>query len=726
MNFDRRLDDLLTSNFDTEYNQEELATLLDLLKTSSTSVEFLARWKKLDMYDREQMWPTLLIKVARESPHQLMKFLSGTWVAPYPPFALMTDAVNFVVFHHLSGLRTSEQSQMSALVLYRAIKGLLLQGPFAYVQLSQHSIFMLMQHLVKPAYIADVYQFLNQIGNPLTVDTLSHFVAKLAIDDEHGNLAYDIFRRIGDMQPNFNDHSLQSLCTTVLMHSHQEMEYSHSEKFEYMLKCGLTPNIITYNTLLLKLLKSGDTSASWEIFRLMKENGPEPDAYTMSTLLNDAKLRRDTACVSEILSFAQQKGVESAIMTTDILHLTSLVVHEKNSREKRRAAETNEEPRGLRTPFELMLPYYCKHFHFQPLAHLLPGLSERYPEFVDQAPLTPENIQSVDTIDEKRLLKVDPDNAVLVVMISTLLRDYDDADTPRWFYEHLKKLMKSQDPLVMQLARASSGSYALHLYNTIIMALGRHASNIPLCLQILGEMSPPKAEPNNDMGDRLVEKSPRDNESLVPRPTSATWGILTNIFMDHRQPRAAEKVISMMRERGIQPTTMNWGVLLKGYSRLQDAEAVVGAIQRTERAGFSFEKVTQRVFRQVADRRALMEGIRRYQLMKMKEQVETPRVVVPPQEMKEETSTSIEEMDVEKCGIGDMEVREVLSDEEILSQSSNRLANRDKKRLPGESEGDEDTQSHVGRTHRRRNRSVKQAKGLDHEKLLSYLADEIF
>jgi pentatricopeptide repeat protein len=660
MKYDSNIEGLLAVDVDTGSNRENLLALQDSLQTSPTSIELLNHWKQLDSHDREYLWPKLLIKVARESPHRLLKLLGGTWVAPYPPRQLVSDAIDYIIFYYLDNLQPSEESHTTAVSLYKAIKGLLLQGPLDYVQLSRHSIYILTRHLAKQQYVADCYHFLNQIGNPLTVHTLSHFVADLIVEPRYGNLAYDIFTRIGNMNPDFNFQSLQSLCTTVLLHSSSEMQVSHSEKFEYMLKCGLKPNIITYNVLLLKLLKAGDTEASWEIFQMMKENGPEPDVYTMSTLLNDAKLRRDTTSVSEILKYANDKGLRSVHITNDALHMTTLLMERARSHEVKRAAAAGEHPRPQkRTSFEVMLPYYCKHFNFKPLAHLLPGLSTTYPELIDQGALSPENIDSVETIDAERLRKVDPDNASLVIMITALLKDYHDPDTPKWFYEHFKNLIQARDPLVTRLASANNGSYAALLYNSILMALGRHASNIPLCLQILGEMSAPKTSLDSLQGESLKHSSINE-PSLVPKPTSYTWGIFTDMFMEHRQPRAAEKVISMMRERGIQPTKMNWAVLLKGYAKLQDTRAVVDTLDRSERGGFPPDRVTWKLLRGIVDKRAVDEGWRASRLLRMKEEVD--RLDGHTQQgVSEETIVPLHEMDVKKYGIGDMDVREPMT-----------------------------------------------------------------
>ena len=273
-----------------------------------------------------------------------------------------------------------------------------------------------------------------------------------------------------------------------------------------------------------------------------------------------------------------------------------------------------------------------------------------------------DNLSSSDTIDEQRLAKVDPDNATLLIMIVTLLRDYEDANTARWLYEHVKYLMEIQDPLISQLARANDGSYAVNLYNSIIKALGRHASNIPLCLQILGEMSAPKKKRPDETG--IAEPSSKGDGSLVPKPTAVTWGILTNMFMDHRQPRAAEKVIDMMRERGIQPARSNWQILLKGYARLQDTQAVVHTLDRSERDGFPPDRGYWKALRDIQDKRALNEGIRTSQLMRMKEEVDRLDELAQQRKMEPKQPEPVEEIPTQ-IWVEDMEIRPATSDEDL-------------------------------------------------------------
>ena len=90
MAYKNTLDELLTGPGPVRsvINRGVMLELQDALGTVST-VEFLEQWKQLDSIAREEIWPSLMIAIARDAPHRLLKLLSGTWLAPYPPTALM-------------------------------------------------------------------------------------------------------------------------------------------------------------------------------------------------------------------------------------------------------------------------------------------------------------------------------------------------------------------------------------------------------------------------------------------------------------------------------------------------------------------------------------------------------------------------------------------------------------------------------------------------------------
>ncbi|KAH9218864.1 hypothetical protein DL95DRAFT_385096 [Leptodontidium sp. 2 PMI_412] len=96
-----------------------------------------------------------------------------------------------------------------------------------------------------------------------------------------------------------------------------------------------------------------------------------------------------------------------------------------------------------------------------------------------------------------------------------------------------------------------------------------------------------------------------------PQPDVYTWSILLKIFMDQHQPRAAEKVLSMMRERGIEPSQVTWNKLAMGYARMQDTVMTVDALRRLEKAGLSADEYTMSAMGMIRNRRALIDAMRR-------------------------------------------------------------------------------------------------------------------
>jgi pentatricopeptide repeat protein len=94
-------------------------------------------------------------------------------------------------------------------------------------------------------------------------------------------------------------------------------------------------------------------------------------------------------------------------------------------------------------------------------------------------------------------------------------------------------------------------------------------------------------------------------------PTVHTWSILLKAFMDHNQPRAAEKVLAMMQSRGITPNQVTWNTLLTGYARQQDVVSTVHALERLEGDGWKVDEVTMKGLQRLHNREALMLALQR-------------------------------------------------------------------------------------------------------------------
>ncbi|KAF4628083.1 hypothetical protein G7Y89_g10073 [Cudoniella acicularis] len=594
----------------TEHYDEVTTNLIESLIVKQDSKSVHEVWVTLPEDVRISLWPKLIMWTLKLHPHKALKILSGTYIAPYPPPLAISDSLGYIIWHYLE---SNDPSPELSLFLTTAIKRILLLGPPDFVYLSQNSIWLLLSHLQQPRHIEKLYRSLEEINNPMTVHTLAQFASQLAKSGQgYEDIAFEILQRIGDTGEDFNYPSLQSLCSTILLAS---SHYTHSEKFAYMLKCGLRPNIITYNVLLLKTLKAHDHEGGWRIHEIMETEGPKPDAFTYSILLHDAKSRLDTTAMNRVMNAVKAKSIRDACIAGDTLHSLLLLNEQAVRRERYRAYRDRRQPRiEEKKCFDQMLKIYSEYFNIKPLAHLLPGFEQRYPQYKNLSPIVDSEL------DFPTRVLVDPPTAILVVMITALLKDYHDPDTPKWFYEHFSNLVRAGDPIIIDIASSRNGVDFSHIYNMVLLALGRHASNLPACLKIIGQMSSSGTKIFTiNAPETGVSKSV---ELRIPKPSQVTWNVLIGIFMSNRQPRAAEKVISMMRERGLQPDDYTWNKMIRGYALMQDTAMVVDAVDRQERAGYKPDIMTVQSLKLLENRRALIDGMRRRKIEAMQKEIE--------------------------------------------------------------------------------------------------------
>jgi pentatricopeptide repeat protein len=143
----------------------------------------------------------------------------------------------------------------------------------------------------------------------------------------------------------------------------------------------------------------------------------------------------------------------------------------------------------------------------------------------------------------------------------------------------------------------------------ILLTFARFPDRLPDCPNLVGDMlalskTSPK-EPENRGEDCELESDqestsiahtdlsplsdPQESSPRVPdwtpKPDVYTWSILLKIFMDHNQPKAAEKVIELMTSNNVKPNIVTWSILAAGYARLQDPTMTVDAVDRLNKQG---------------------------------------------------------------------------------------------------------------------------------------------
>lgn len=622
------------------------AAFRDDLIGNGTSISLRKAWKALPVQRRRDVWPELMLNTLDEHPTKALKLLVATYTESYPPGYAVSDSLDYIVSYYLRN--RSVRSTKNALEIFRVFEHMLRLGPPGHFDLSQNSVYLLLKNL-DDIFVGMLYQTLTEFQHPLSRNTLMHFSPKLRLSggaDER----MDILRRLWREGSDFNSPEISSVCVTLLQRKNRssKVTYSDSEIFEFMLECGMKPNIIIYNVLLQNSLDAGDHETAWQIHDMMVENGIETDAYTYSILLSDARLRKDRPSIKHIINIVTEKGMWNAHIVTDLLHTIFIFRH--NYEISPHWKQKGRPPKA----FDRMLTVYRQYFHLDPLANMIPWLEDAYSN--NTRSTEPNASESAPTPKEAMM---DAPVPTLVVMLTALLRELTEPRLVITFYNHFCDLVKAGDPTAAALSKST------HVYNIILMALGRFPETLAFCTRLIGDMlsqnlaatsmnidsSPPadgsqclpqvyrpvhddaqshnpgQIQAHSEVSPRLASpEQPSDTadqakpisgngpspsqQRLHPKPDIYTWSILLKVFMDRRQPRAAEKVLTMMKDRDVWPNQVTWNSLIFGYARMQDMSMTVDAVNRLQRGGFDLDGVTMRGLTYLENRRALIEAMR--------------------------------------------------------------------------------------------------------------------
>jgi len=607
-----------------------LTFLRNFMKVEN-SMELRLQWEKLAPRRKMEIWPELMIKTLQYWPGKTLTMMAGTYAQePFPPPYALSDCLNFVISRYL-GVNRSPTSNVVRKI-HNATFGLLRIGPPGYLEISQNSIFLLLSH-TEPFLLKKLYRIMADLKHPLHRNTLMHFTSRLAKAGETDTVL-EILQKLKDYGSDFNTPEMLSLCSTVLDRSlrRPDTNFSDSHIFERMFEWGLQPNIITYNVLVKNSVNIGDHSTAWQIHDMMIESGIEPDAYTYSILLNDSKNRMDSQAIEAVMGFVREKGLKSAYIITDVLDAIFLLYQQK--------AKETDQPHEPQAAFTHMLKVYMENFQVEPLTRIIPWVSQILPSV--QSPRSPLSGAELEY----------PPVSTLTLMITAFIHGLRDAWAVKQFYDHFRLLLATGDAGVTDLLGTT------HVWNSVIMALGKFPDTLVDCTAIVGDMlGPTKAAVNENSVTQPIEPatSPHDGDvetlskmedsgddvempngqlcaestptedfaqlpgeteeqsrrpHIPPAPSVHTWSILLKIFMSQHQSRAAEKVLTMMQEKGVKPNFVTWTTLANGYSRLQDMEKTVDVVSRMNKSGLEADAQWLLSMFKVRNRKALLEAMR--------------------------------------------------------------------------------------------------------------------
>jgi pentatricopeptide repeat protein len=629
-------------------------------------------WESLTQTERELSWVQVMLGALGRRPSWALKFLiASTRSEPYPPSYAISDSLEYIVCYFLYKVKGPDVRSVTT--IFRIVMGLLDNFDHYYLHLSQKTIFWLLSH-ISVDQAEHFYKVLVHRSHPLHENTLLQFAHTFAREGRI-QLAIDILQRFHNNGGDFAQPKVESVCSTILERKHRENSasvMSDSDIFGLLLDFGLRPNIIFYNILLQNAAESGDSETAWRIHDMMPGLGIEADANTYSILLTDAKLRMDQPAMKRIVEIVELKGITTEYIITDLLHAMFLTYEQE-----RKATHMHTPPS---TPLKRMLPLYAEYFDLEPIRGLLTQgyrdlavPSDRPKMHPSKATLVvmliallrgftnptsaPEWYQRFRTM----VLSGHPDIAPLAE--STHIYDAVIMCLARWpvtlrlctrvisdmfsSYAAAQKVQKRLNLPIRNgnMLQTTMGSFAstplssMHSLrreedesriNQVLDGLQAERSAVKFAeddVDAIDEYPSKNSKPTKFSPTPLkaaVEASEQSVDQVVIhghcKPSVYTWSILLKAFMDHSQPRAAEKVLTMMQRRGITPNKVTWSSLAIGYARLQDITNTVDVIEKIENEGWEVDDITIKGLQVIENREGLMEALREKNLRRIKKQ----------------------------------------------------------------------------------------------------------
>ncbi|KAI1008134.1 hypothetical protein K3495_g87 [Podosphaera aphanis] len=572
--------------FRPRISEEEVNNILTDIAENSLD------WENRNMDRRDRIWLELMAQVLHTHPDKALDVLEATLGKENgclsQPCIVVADVIYCIILHHFSDLKSCMSEEYTEIA--SRIFHFQLNLPFSFsAPFNNHSTFLLMSNLPKER-LCDFYSYhFVRKQSDLSVWTLMQFASKLAKFGET-DLAFDAVKKLTKTDIQINRPNTLSIITSLLHGTslNEIAENKVEDMFQYLVTCGMKPNIFTYNVLLHYITKIPEPQAAWELHDDMIKDGILPDSITYSILLNDAKRRLDSTDMKRVIDLTREHGINSKYIVTDMLHAIFLLrkgeppVHENSS----------EQYNKTEPSFDQMLRLYSEYFRIGPLLQVIPWLADVY---------SPPDLSREDHLWA-------PPGATICVMVTGFL-EIVNSQGAKEFYDHFRKLVRTGNGSINFLLRRS------YVYNVILMCFYKFEERAKDAPQVIADMLSIDRDPPNpvlDPANPSESSSIKDKhyEPLPPvKPDIFTWSILVKIFMRLQYSRAAEKVLHMMSRRNIKPTMVTWTSLIAGYARMQNPSMVADAVLRLERAGYQPDDHIYKVLSKVHHQDKLIKEI---------------------------------------------------------------------------------------------------------------------
>ncbi|KAL8775666.1 MAG: hypothetical protein Q9209_000162 [Squamulea sp. 1 TL-2023] len=509
------------------------------------------------------LWQEVMLWALQHQIDKAMTFLDVT-ISDFSMPALRhtaEDALKHIVSISLQGqVANPETMKTIHRLLCGFAKASKLRNDCTY-SISQKIVYLVMRHSDNHQAQA-LYEVLLNARMDIHPHSLTHFMDRFTCMGRP-DLAMQALRRIAASGANVSYDTVQYSCMTLLRTRFDEVEWYKIQSYlvTEMLELGIRPGIHMLNAMILNAVEACDYQTAQAMFETARIHGIRRNTITYSILLKGALQNLDDSLVERIMHMAEEDG---ALPRNNELVFSSVVTLLQIAR----LNDTNVVTSAQR--YKTILRIYTRYCDVLPLQEL--GI---YVDFD----------KSTNTVKYPSK----PSPKLLSIMIVSYIRLIGRPDLLLALYHRYQDYVEQNHHLIAPTAETD------HLANAFLLGLGRHTKTFKACPIILRNMLEPSAKSTVN----------------VAQPTVKTWSIAARSYFFHGQRTAGEKVVEMMRARGVAPNLVTWNTIISGYASIQDATAVVNAMKGMESAGFEANSYTLKGLARIRDRNQLLNALRK-------------------------------------------------------------------------------------------------------------------
>ena len=546
--------------------------LLRLIGLNMSRKAIVLRWLSLPSRTRLKTWQRFMLLALQRSPKRAIRALdiAISQSVPRVPRYMLEDCLNYLAAVYLEGVATPSCSSVDMthrLLCDLAKKSRLKDGQTSSIP--QRAVYLVLSHCNNDQ--AEIlYKVLRKERIFIYPMTLLHLLSKF-IDMGHTSLSLQVLQEISISGFNMGADSVQSGCVKLIRARLGNEDISSSPKDIYkmrtyilaqMVQMGIRPAIKLYNAIILNAVDAYEYESALRFYESAVETGLKPDATTYGILLKAASQSLDCGIVNMVLRDAEADGTlhRDSRLICDLLYVTLKV----------------EESTAQPFLFDRLLQIYRKYCD---------------PGFLKDLGLCEVGFDGSESLEHS---VISPSSRIIALMVMVYIKQYRYSDRLVQLYQQYRSYVEHGHPKIAATAETD------HVANAFIMAFGRRPQTLNMATSVVRDMLKTESGRNTTTFQQWKSAT----------PTVQTWSILLLAYIRNNQARAAEKILTMMRERHIEPNQVTWNSLTSGYSALQDIHKAVDVVKRMEAESFEMDSYTLKALGRFRNRTRLLKVLK--------------------------------------------------------------------------------------------------------------------